>query len=552
MKKVFVDRSRVESFQRCPRLRFHSYHDGPQHLGLESAKKALPLAVGGSVHKGLEHLLRQGQALLQDCDSSYFDKVNDGLRGVEDEAVAIALADFATHSVELDTTELAAMTPQPDIMTQQLAGSLGMTPEEAGLGAMAERLQHQQGAFDSYLAKEQAALVEALIRAYARRRLRPLLEQFEVLEVEREGEWLLSEWNERDEEGSNLHIGAPYDNALWFMSRPDALLLERESQQLYILSFKTAASWDIRKAKDAERDMQGLSEGVEVEQRLAEWWQALQNAKHLAGVMNKDITIVPTQIHPDSAMGKFLLSQFAPPRILGIRYEYILKGERWTDKDLSAKFNMTCRSQRSHLIRAYMNPGMAAGDEQFNWAWDYLKPDGSGESSKLYWKSWRSAPVWEHMSIKRWIDMLDSAAMAVSGDDAAEGLAPRELGYKSQAQATGYTAEHPLDSVFISPIVVYRSEDSLRDWVEQVESQERRVAESVAQVESATDEGERRHLLNVLFTQTRRACEYPTTCSMSTLCWGTEAERADPIGSGRYVTRHVNHPQEQQAKAERA
>jgi hypothetical protein len=534
MKKVFVDRSRVESFQRCPRLRFHSYHDGPQHLGLESAKKPLPLAVGGSVHKGLEHLLLHAReaGAWREIDAALW-------RNAEEYAVQEALKDFAQYTVELDTTELAAMTPQPDIMAQQLAGSLGMTPEEAGLGAMAERLQHQQGAFDSYLAKEQAALVEALIRAYARRRLRPLLEQFEVLEVEREGEWLLSKWK---------HDNFPHDSwepwELWFMSRPDALLLERESQQLYILSFKTAASWDIRKAKDAERDMQGLSEGVEVERRLAEWWHRAQQ--------RNDNPWDFTDCSP--AMWKYLQSQPAPPRILGIRYEYILKGERWTDKDLSAKFNMTCRSQRSHLIRAYMNPGMAAGDEQFNWSWDYLKPDGSGESSKLYWKSWRSTPIWEHMSIKRWIDMLDTATMAVSGDDAAEGLAPRELGYKCQAQATGYTAEHSLDSVFIPPIVVYRSEDSLRDWIEQVESQERRVAESVAQVESAGDDGERRHLLNVLFPQTRRACEYPTTCSMSTLCWGTESERADPLGSGRYVTRRVNHPQETQpaAKAERA
>ena len=40
--------------------------------------------------------------------------------------------------------------------------------------------------YEAYLMAEQSALVEGMVRAYARRRLRPLLEEFEVLEVERE------------------------------------------------------------------------------------------------------------------------------------------------------------------------------------------------------------------------------------------------------------------------------------------------------------------------------------------------------------------------------
>ena len=106
---------------------------------------------------------------------------------------------------------------------------------------------------DEYLYQEQKALVEAQVRAYARRRLRPLLDAYEVLEVEREGEWELAD-------------------GLWFMSRPDALLRDRQTGDLYIQSFKTGASWDVRKGKDAEHDAQGLSEGVEIEKRLAEWW----------------------------------------------------------------------------------------------------------------------------------------------------------------------------------------------------------------------------------------------------------------------------------------
>jgi hypothetical protein len=49
---------------------------------------------------------------------------------------------------------------------------------------------------EKFLETEQRALIEAMVRAYARRRLQPLLEEFEALEVEREGEWLLGEWTD--------------------------------------------------------------------------------------------------------------------------------------------------------------------------------------------------------------------------------------------------------------------------------------------------------------------------------------------------------------------
>ena len=182
-------------------------------------------------------------------------------------------------------------------------------------------------------------------------------------------------------------------------------------------------------------------------------------------------------------MLRFLRDAPAPPRILGIRYEYLLKGERWKDKDLAARFGFDARAQRSPLVRGYLNAGMAAGDEQWNVAWDYLKDGGTGETSKLNYRAWKSAPVWESIPIAQWITMLDESAMAVSGDTGGE------LGYKSAAQATGYLAQHPLDEVFLAPIVIYRNDDDLRDMVEQMEAAERRTAEGVAVVSGASDEG---------------------------------------------------------------
>ena len=149
------------------------------------------------------------------------------------------------------------------------------------------------------------------------------------------------------------------------------------------------------------------------------------------------------------------------------------------------------------------------------------------------------------MPIRQWIDQLDAAAMTMSGEEAAEGMAPRELGYSSPAQATGYTAKHPLDAAFLPPVTVYRNDDDLRDLVEQMEAQECEIAESVALVRATADSGERRHLLNVRFPQTRGACEYPSQCAYVKLCYGGEDIRRDPVGSGLFRPRTPNHPQEQ-------
>jgi hypothetical protein len=556
MQKIFIDRSRIEQMQRCPRRRFLEYHEGAGGMGIAPVKKALPLAVGGSVHVGLEHLLRTGQALYDEIVAAgnvpwspiqtrdnYHDMWRDRL---EQPAVDAVLADFALHSgaLELDATEAAALIETEEIKRQReelraQARELGMSEEGLGL----EREQ-ALGRFDQWLYAEQSALVEGLVRAYARRKLRPLLEEFEVLEVEREGEWKLSEWSKLwlNPDPNGADRADMYE--LWFMSRPDALLRERRTNELYLLSFKTTAGWDVRRAKSAERDMQGLSEGVEVERRLGEWWQLLKNR-----IMPQEGN--PPGDAPSEAMFKYLSSLNAPPRIHAIRYEYLLKGERWEDKELSAKLGMTVRTQRSHLIRQYVavstpkkgDGGYRVGD--MCWSWDFSRPEDSS-NSKLAWQNWKGQGVWEGMEVKDWIDMLDQSELLMSGEDSTVGMEPRALGWRSAAQAMGVTSEHPLDSVFLPPVVIYRNDDELRDWIEQVEAQERGVAEDVAKVMAAGDAGERHSLLNQLFPQYRSSCFYPSQCQFAgTVCWAANQDaEANPMGTGKFKQRVPNHPVE--------
>lgn len=523
-KRTYTSRSMVETAQRCPRRRWLANYQGGQ--GIESVRRPLPLAVGGAVHEGLAALLR---ACMDPENQS-------GRHEIEEDAVAAALAAFQDDiaaGLELDVTEAGPAAPAPQRGQDAPFGTpiqVVEGPLERGVGQdlddwatlEATRLGEGKAAFDKYLASEQAALVEALVRAYARRRLPALLEAFEVLEVEREGEWILCEDTGEDEFGQVV-----------FQSRPDALLLDRATRQLVLLSFKTTASWDVRKARNAEHDMQGLTEGIEIERRLASLWAELHDGSLRASGLNSCTEGGPAVI-------AYLRECPEPPRILAVRYEYLQKGSRWTDKDLTARFGFEARCQRSPLVRAYRGQGKAAS-AGWCWSWDFMKDDG--QASKLAWQNWKAAPVWESMPIAQWIDMLDESAMAMSGEDATVGLGPRELGYSSPAQAIGYTATHPLDEVFLPPVTLYRNEDDLRDLVDSLEYQERQIAEHVAEIEAATDEGERRHLLNIYFEPFRHSCEYPSRCGFVPICYGGEDIRRDPIGSGLYQVRRPNHPE---------
>lgn len=533
----YVDRSRIEATQHCARERWLRYEqDG---TGIEPLRKSIYLIVGGSVHVGLAVLLQQGQIAYAGGHTEPA-----VWRIVEEAAVAAALADFALVSatgIEPPPDEalaMATLTPIADLQSQ-LESSLGQPAPEIAAD-LARRVEGQRNEFDAYLQVEQAALVEAMVRAYARRRLRPLLAEFEVLEVEREGTWTLVNYDDLVAGHAHSVLRTDVDGIV-FMSRPDALLRERSTNALHLLSYKTAASWDVRKARDAERDMQGLSEGIEVERRLGEWWHVIHNETDAS------------RAWPD-AMGDYLRALDAPPRILAVRMEYLLKGDRWRDRDLAARFGFDARSQKSPLLRRYVATSTPArrtsttaayevGDSCVSW--EYSREDGS--VSKLAYQNWSSRPVWDDMPIRDWIDMLDSATLTMSPADSTIGIEPHSVGWSCTAQSLGFLENHPLDEVFIPPIVVFRNEDDLRDLVEQIEYQEIRVAEGVAAVNAASDEGERRHQLNVHFPMTRRACEYPTSCPMIAVCYGGEDIRRVPLESGKYKQREPHHTPELEA-----
>jgi len=395
---------------------------------------------------------------------------------------------------------------------------------------------------DNYLLEELAAQIEALVRAYARRRWKPLLDQFEILEVEREGEWQLGKieydrWVIEPAITSAPGAVDPFYSQtlkryvdqyeIWFMSRHDALLKERQTGYLYLQSYKTTGSWDRRKEADAQIDMQGLSEAVDVEKRFSEAWHIIQRS----GGPITSIDNLADQMGDGQQLNRLVNLRTAnwlatlpePPRILGVRYEYMNKGARRQDKNDTEMPNRYVAD--TPLIRAYKTDGITADDRK--WGWSYEVCDAYGKSKRLDYRTWKKAPVWRFMTIKQWIDLLDA----------------------DKVQPESYDKEgNRLDALadqFMTPIHVYRNEDDMRDMLEQLQAEEEENARDVLAVYAVrSDPGKMRSELNKRFSQNRASCSYPGKCQNHEICYGSSEIRRDPEGSGLYQIRVANHPQE--------
>lgn len=452
--------------------------------------------------------------------------------GLIDDAVSAASAPALDHAHAPAPTPAPAARIKQDDWSQSV---LTHTEEESATLEAISITTPKQNAIDTqtYLRDELAALIEGMLRAYARRRLRPLLEQFEILEVEREGSWKLGEIEEEYEvpfQGAAGQAGIreiyTKHRELWWASRHDGLLRERTTGYLYVLSYKTTGSWDRRKEQDAMTDQQGLSEAVDIDNRLGEAWRLLHtvNPSHINQITGKPLEDLGELVN--ERVSEWLITLPEPPCILGVRYEYLLKGQRREDKDASGPGTGTPVRyvQDTPLIRAYKTDGITLGDRR--WATHYNFYDSSRKSRRLDYRTWKKSPVWQTMSIAQWIDMLDAGEVQPEAHDI-NGM--------------------PLDTLadqFIDPVHVFRNDDDMRDWLEQTEATEVEIAERVTLVEEAREQGEDayRSALNRYFPQARRACSYPSLCPMHKICYGNAEIRRDPEATEFYVARQPNHP----------
>lgn len=197
-----TDRSRIISYQQCPRQRYLAYH--AHGMGLQKKSKSLPLQFGSAFHEGAEELL-----------------VANGVEAAVERSNRFLIEQFSAHAIGFD----------------------GETPDDL------------QKAMD-YGREEQMALAEGLLRAWWTYEGEAFLDNFEVIEVEREGRAILAS------HGNTIN---EYTIDLVLMFRPDALVRDKSSGDLYVVSWKTCATFGQRNVNQARHDMQSMSEVFGVE-----------------------------------------------------------------------------------------------------------------------------------------------------------------------------------------------------------------------------------------------------------------------------------------------
>jgi hypothetical protein len=425
----YAHRSGYTAGQRCPRLGFWQYFY--QGIGVERFRLDVPLARGIYVHRGLERLLL-GQSI--------------------DDSIKFALDEFDR--------------------------------EIASRGLEVASLEDS-----SYVYKEQRALIEAMLYGWWKKRFPVLLDQYDILEVEREEEWDLGEF---DTQYGKCRL-------VW-LGKADALLKEKDSGDLFIQSFKTTADWDSRKDSAAMHDVQGLSELCAVEHRLAGWWEGVQPNAQL-------------EQHCDDLVHRHLATCSEPPKIMGIRMEHLLAGNRIAYKKTDGQ-----KVQYSPLIRGYKKDGITPELDEL--AWKFTWSDEFGEHR--LGKGWRALNMWEQEGgVRAWIDKLaDQQVQAELGDC--------------------------LEQQVIAPIPYYRQEQDAIDFVQQMIAEELRKFEGrqrLAQVQSPEEE---RFVLNSLFPQYRHSCDYPNLCNYSLVCFDP-GYAEDPVRTGMYRYRTPHHKAEKDA-----
>lgn len=399
--------------------------------GLAPKRKSIYLVVGEAVHVGLEHMLRRACA-------------PDG------------------YIQETQTTVRIS----PQVLDDSAAAALQCVD---GYGPQGVNLHGCPPEWQDWKFQEQRAMVEGLVRAFGLAVLPTLLERYRVLEVEQECQMPL------DGGGGSGEGGGEVAGGLVFQARIDALLEERDTGDLHILSFKTAKEWSKQSAMQFRRDMQGLTEAMT--------WEAQHGQ--------------PSAEHPGGR------------RIEMTQMLILLKGKEYEDKWAGAPGKWV---HYSPLTRAYRLaiPGIVPEFDSSKWAWSYDVPktyvrgDRKGETYMgTLEKDWKPTSTWDNYpgGMKAWVE------------DLYRGKWQPEMG-------------DPFAKSFVMPEPWSRAQQEMEDMREQLVAQELEVVEDVRYYQDlilwgVDDPDPVRSFLNRKFRQHRASCSrYGGMCWAEGICFG--------------------------------
>ncbi len=338
--------------------------------------------------------------------------------------------------------------------------------EEKGVAFEGEIPKDADAAWQ-YGAEEQAAMAEAMLRGFWAYEGEWLLRDFDVLEVEQEGRAELSK-----------------DMALMF--RPDALVREKSTGDLYEISWKTCATFQQKTIKQAMVDMQSCSEV---------WGRENDPSAEKVG------------------------------KIEGVLYKFASKGTRRKDNwDGLYK-------QGTHLIYGWMK--REGTDVDWSWSYEWSDPGeiniktGNPVSHKLG-KGWKKVPIWREYEggISAWIAAL-----------AANEIHPRDGKALEEAFPNALPVSRRVDEIESWKRSTIAQEERVRHDLGIIEMIEDNIATN------GESPMEREVMLDELFPRHTNRCHDYSGCSMFDVCW-TPSVSADPVASGLYKIRtETNHPE---------
>lgn len=461
----YSDRSRYEQYNRCPRSEFLGYEMHGQ--GISGKTINVPIVIGLGVDAGVSALLLNKDILQVGAGISEL---------LVDKAVEIAHKQF-DHDVK---------------------GSI-YDAEDVALGG------EKAIAFKYH---ESKAIVEALVRVWALLGLPRLLEDYEVIEVQRE------------------HLVAlPDVPDTMHMLRLDSLLRDKRQGDPYIFNLKTTRTWDRRKAANHKYDTQGLSD----------LWSTDQIT---ATTLQQDI--VGETIKGDSN------SLFSQPKVMGSVYHYLLvgtwqKGQQFADQEAA-------------------DGESDPKPEPFAWPWmrtDLVHPyvrrldTGLTREVDVRDKLLQPACLEPHpWKVKGGMCPGGKRHYISSKDDYVRGNIWDEHGWsvKRWIQVLSEREDMPLEKFLIVPEPIMRDQQQVEDWLEQYQEWNLMQAEHRHYLRSTEmTEAKFRKFLNIHYPQHFHSCNYPSRCQFVPIC---HEHLRDPINSGLYKLRVAHRDAEKEALAQ--
>jgi len=341
----------------------------------------------------------------------------------------------------------------------------------------------------SYVYHEHAALIEAMVRGWEKFSLPQLLERYEVVEVEEE---YLGKF---EVPGFTLNFGA----------RIDALLMEKSTLDLHVLSLKTTKEWGKKSDDEARHDMQGLSETEVVDQKLRRWQKVLDGQGNDLPAGEK----IPAWFVERFKTG-------ASPQVSAVKMEFALKGRKSEYPEGSGRY-----SYSNPLIRPWKKDDVLNSTQ---WAFKYEVKDDFGHSHRLG-KGWLRVNIWEDIGVKAWIEHL--------ANNTVQGFEPGKA----------------IEGQFVLPMEYYRNDEDIQSMKRQVAYQEKRIRQGMADIQFELGHFTGEYLPALLdnhFPMSTKSCDWPKKCAYQEICYGPKAYLHNPISSQIYQIREPNHPIEAQ------